>query len=224
MRWIIVSLVLANLAYLGYGFTQPEKIEPEQIVEVEVSSGAKQIKLLSEIKRPAVKSRSDSASKKESICWAVGPYQVELDAKHVYARMLAIDIPSKVEKQSVVIKEEYWVHLPPLPNKKQAVRKLKELQKRKIDSFIITEGDLANGISLGLFGKQESVDRLLANLKKKRITPSIKPLQRIKNQYWVTTPVNKEFSMDDNTRKRLTGGEKVEWKQIRCESGLPQTK
>lgn len=224
MRWIFVSLVLANLAYLGYGFTQPEKIDPEQAVEVEVATGAATIKMLSEMKLPAAKKALGSKQKKESLCWAVGPYQVELDAKHVYARMLAIDIPSKVEKQSVVVKEEFWVYLPPLPNKKQAVRKLKELQKRKIDSFIITEGELANGISLGLFGKKDSVDRLLKGLKKKRITPEVKPLQRTRNQFWVTAPVNKQFSMDENTRNRLTEGRKVQWNQIRCESGLPQGK
>jgi hypothetical protein len=224
MRWIFVVLVLMNLAYLGYGFTQPEKIEAEQVVEVEVSSGASHINLLSEMKLPAPIRPSVSGQKKEALCWAVGPYKVELDAKHVYARMLAVDIPSKVEKQSVVVKEEYWVYLAPLPNKKQAVRKLKELQKRKIDSFIITEGDLANGISLGLFSKQESVDRLLVSLKKKRIKPKVKPLKRTRNQYWVTAPVNKQFSMDESTRKRLTEGRKVEWNQIRCESGLPQAK
>lgn len=222
MRWIFVSLLLINLAYLGYSFTQPEAIEVEEAVEVQVATGAAPIKMLSEINLPKARKDSPKTQKRESLCWAVGPYPVELDAKHTYARMLAIDIPAKVEKQSVVVKEEFWVYLPALPNKKQAVRKLKELQKRKIDSFIITEGDLANGISLGLFSKKESVDRLLKNLKKKRITPEVKPLQRTRNQYWVTAPVNKQFSMDENTRNRVTEGRKVQWKQIRCESGLPQ--
>lgn len=222
MRWIFVSLLLVNLAYLGYSFTQPEVIEVEQAVEVQVVTGAAPIKMLSEVSLPKARRNEVQNLKRESLCWAVGPYPVELDAKHTYARMLAIDIPAKVEKQAVVVKEEFWVYLPPLPNKKQAVRKLKELQKRKIDSFIITEGELANGISLGLFSKKDSVDRLLKNLKKKKITPEVKPLQRTRNQFWVTAPVNKQFSMDENTRNRVTEGRKLQWNQIRCESGLPQ--
>jgi hypothetical protein len=222
MRWIFVSLLLINLSYLAYEFTQPKGIKTEETVNVNLASGAGSIQLLAELNKPQPRKAASKTNKKGPLCWAVGPYQVELDARHVYARMLAIDIPAKVEKQSVVIKEEFWVYLPPLPNKKQAIRKLKELQKRNVDSFIITEGDLANGISLGLFSKKASVDRLLKGLKKKRITASIKPLQRTRGQYWVTTPVNKQFSMDENTQKRLTEGRKVEWNQIRCESDLPQ--
>ena len=222
MRWIFVSLLLINLAYLGYQYTQPEKVELQQEVEVEVASGAESIKLLSDVSAPLLTKVTLNESKKEKLCWAVGPYSIELDAKHVYARMMAIDIPAKVEKQSVLVKEELWVYLPPMSNKKQAIRKLKELQKREIDSFIITEGELANGISLGLFSKQESVDRLLVSLKKKKIKAQIKPLKRMRNQFWVTSPVNKQFSMDESTRKRITEGRKVQWNQIRCESGLPQ--
>lgn len=223
MRWIFISLLLINLSYLAYEFSQPEGIKTQETVHVNVVSGAAKIQLLAELKQPASRKAETNTDEKSPLCWAVGPYQVELDAKNVLARMLAIDIPAFLDKQLVVVKEEFWVYLPPLPNKKQAIRKLKELQKRAIDSFIITEGDLANGISLGLFSKQSSVDRLIKDLKKKRIEPSIKPLQRTRGQYWVTAPVNKEFIMDANTQKRLTDDRKVDWKQIRCESDLPQT-
>jgi hypothetical protein len=222
MRWIFFSLLLVNLSYLAYEFSQPEGIKTQETVDVSVVSGAAPIKLLAELKQPETRKVVVNTDIKSPLCWAVGPYQVELDAQNVYARMLAVDIPASVDRQLVVVKEEFWVYLPPLSNKKQAIRKLKELQKREIDSFIITEGELANGISLGLFSKQSSVDRLVSELKKKRIEPSIKPLQRTRGQYWVTTPVNKEFSMDESTQKRLTDGRKVDWRQIRCESNLPQ--
>jgi hypothetical protein len=222
MRWIFFSLLLVNLSYLAYEFSQPEGIKTQETVDVNVMSGAAPIKLLAELKQPEARKVAVNTNKKSPLCWAVGPYQVELDAQNVHARMLAIDIPASVDRQWVVVKEEFWVYLSPLPNKKQAIRKLKELQKREIDSFIITEGELANGISLGLFSQQSSVDRLVSELKKKRIEPSIKPLQRTRGQYWVTTPVNKQFSMDENTQKRLTDGRKVDWRQIRCESDLPQ--
>jgi hypothetical protein len=222
MRWIFISLVVLNLAYLGYEFTQPQKVEQQQAVDVQVVSGAAPIHLLAEV--DGVKKRNKQSVKQagDGLCWAVGPYKVELDAKHLYARMTAIDIKARVKPQSVLVKEEFWVYLPPLPNKKQAVRKLKELQKRKVDSFVITEGELANGISLGLFSQQKSVDRLLAGLKKKKITPKVKNLKRTREQYWVVTPVNKQFSIDEKTKKRLLEGRKVEWQQIRCDSGLPQ--
>lgn len=221
MRLILVSLLIINLAYLGYQFTQPVKIEQEEIIDVTVSTGPEPIQLLSELTAKP-KMNQLGSSKKNPLCWAVGPYPVELDAKHLYARMLAMDIDARVEAQSVVIKEEFWVHLKPLANRKQAMRKLKELQKRKVDSFVITEGELENGISLGLFGKQASVDRLLAKLKDKNITASVKPLKRTRNQYWVMAPINAQFPMDEATRNRLMEGRETPWIQIHCDSGLPQ--
>lgn len=221
MRLILVSLLIINLAYLGYQFTQPVKIEQEKSIDVAVATGAEPIRLLSELSSKPKENKPDP-SRQSPLCWAVGPYPVELDAKHLYARMLAMDIPAKVESQSVVIKEEFWVYLEPMANRKQAMRKLKELQKRKVDSFVITEGELENGISLGLFGQKESVDRLLAKLKEKNITASVKPLKRTRNQYWVMAPINTQYPMDESTRNRLMEGRDTPWLQIHCDSGLPQ--
>lgn len=221
MRLILVSLLIINLVYLGYQFTQPVKLEQEASIDVAVATGADPIQLLSEVSvKP--KSTNPEATKKDALCWAVGPYPVELDAKHLYARMLAMDMPARVESQSVVIKEEFWVYLSPLANRKQAMRKLKELQKRKIDSFVITEGELENGISLGLFGKQDSVDRLLAKLKEKNIAAKVRPLTRTRDQFWVMAPLDSQYSMDEAMRDRLMEGREIPWLQIRCDSGLPQ--
>ncbi len=206
-------MVMINLAYLGYQFSQPETVEHASSVIVAVND-AKPIRLLSETK---VRAKSVSqAPVRQSLCWAVGPYLAELDAKNMHSRMLALDIPAYQDKRSVVVKTESWVYLPPLANKKMALRKLKELQKRKIDSFVITEGELANGISLGLFSQQESVDRLLEKLAKKKIIPKVKSLERKRNQIWLMAPLSKRAPIDEKTRLRLLKGKELQWSQIRC--------
>ncbi len=221
MRWIFIGLIMMNLAYLGYEFSQTQPVVNHQIVEVTLASGAAPIKLLSEMKTRA-KRAGLSTQAKEQLCWSVGPYKVELDAKHLSARMLALDIEARIERQSVVVKKESWVYLPPFSNKKMALRKLRELHKRKIDSFVITEGELANGISLGLFSRQSSVDRLMAKLKKKNINAKVRPLERKRNQYWVLSPLNRQSPIDSKTRQRLLVNPDLQWRQIRCDSGLPQ--
>lgn len=220
MRWIVISLLLINLAYLGYQFTKPVEMKAADKVTVNVATGAGPIRLVSE-GHAQTKQKSKPKGEGDQLCWAVGPYPVELDAKHLYARMLAMDLDAKVSTRSEVIKEEFWVYLPPLANRKQAIRKLKELQKRKVDSFIITEGELENGISLGLFSKQDSVDRLVEKLKQKNIDASVRPLTRTRNQYWVVAPVNVKSPITETTRERLMEGQEQPWLQIRCDSGLP---
>jgi len=213
MRWIFISLVVINLAYLGYQFSLPQVTVQSDSVVVAVND-AKPIRLLSEIKAKQALPLQKTA--KQSLCWAVGPYLLGLDAKNMQSRMLALDISAYQDKRSVVVKTESWVYLPPLANKKMALRKLKELQKRKIDSFVITEGELANGISLGLFSQQESVDRLLEKLAKKKIVAQVKPLERKRDHIWLMAPINKRAPIDEKTRQSLLEGKDLQWRQVRC--------
>ena len=215
MRWIFISLVVINLAYLGYQFSQPKQITEDRTVTVPMVNGAPRIKLLSELTETVARQKN-TTEKKAPLCWAVGPYLLELDARHMRARMLALDVSAHIENNAVVVKKEFWVYLKPLANKKMALRKLKELQKRGVDSYVITEGELANGISLGLFAKQGSVDRLLKKLAKKKIIPKVKPLERKRNQHWVVAPMNRDAPVDEKTRQRLLEGKDKQWKQIRC--------
>ncbi len=213
MRWIFISLVILNLAYLGYQFSQPPVAAQSDSVVIHTND-AKAIRLLSETKSKARLPQQKAA--KEQLCWAVGPYLVALDANNMMSRMLALDIPAYQDKRTVVVKTESWVYLPPLANKKMALRKLKELQKRNVDSFVITEGELANGISLGLFSQQESVDRLLESLAKKKIKALVKPLERKRNQMWLMAPINKRAAIDEKTRESLLEGKDLQWVQVRC--------
>lgn len=217
MRWVFFSLVLMNLVYLGYEVTQSgqEPLRSDAVqVDKQLNTTKNGVSLLSEVTRLEIKKE---VSKADSMCWTVGGFATELEAKHVYARMLAVDIQAKVIDRESLLKQEYWVYLPPKPNRKQALRKLKELQKRKVDSFIITEGELANGISLGLFEKEVSVERLLEKLTKKNITPEVKTIDRYKKEYWVVAQIQDLNSVDPKLRNQFTEDNKREWRKSVCE-------
>lgn len=219
MRWVFISLVLMNLAYLGYELSKTsEPVDAQQTVAV-ASTGVdtNSLVLLHELDQPASKKAEGQA--RDALCWAVGSFVAELSAKHVYARMLALDINAQVQGREKIVKKEFWVYLPPLPNKKQALRKLKELQRRNVDSYVITEGELENGISLGLFGKQSSVDRLVEELKKKQIEAQVKSRNRTATEYWVIAPIENGIDMNEEMRTRLAGQDEglLDWQQIRCD-------
>jgi hypothetical protein len=51
-------------------------------------------------------------------------------------------------------KPDYWVYIPPRVSRKVAIRLLRELQSNKIDSYLITDGELSRGLSLGFFTEE----------------------------------------------------------------------
>ena len=65
------------------------------------------------------------------------------------------------------IASSYRVYLPPLENRKRAVAKLREIRERGVrDVGVILDGDLANGISFGIYRKADNMHRRVAALGK----------------------------------------------------------
>ncbi|SDX75798.1 hypothetical protein [Marinobacter mobilis] len=56
----------------------------------------------------------------------------------------------------------HWVIIPPSPGREEAVQLLYDIQRRGIDSYLVTEGAQENAISLGLFESREAAEQVLA--------------------------------------------------------------
>ena len=93
------------------------------------------------------------------VCLLLGPHPEPRAAKLLIDRLAALQIQGKYAAIEIAGEPDYWVYLRPELTKELAVVKLKELQEKKIDSFIIPQGEIANGISLGVFDKQENAEK-----------------------------------------------------------------
>lgn len=101
----------------------------------------------------------DGAQADQSVCLLLGPHPEPPAAKILIDRLAALQIQGKYAAIEVAGEPDYWVYLRPEPTKELAAVKLRELQEKKIDSFIIPQGEIANGISLGVFDKQENAEK-----------------------------------------------------------------
>ena len=101
----------------------------------------------------------DVAQADQSVCLLLGPHPEPPAAKILIDRLAALQIQGKYAAIEVAGEPDYWVYLRPEPTKELAAVKLRELQEKKIDSFIIPQGEIANGISLGVFDKQENAEK-----------------------------------------------------------------
>ena len=111
---------------------------------------------------------------------------------------------------------EYWVHVPPRSGREEALRTLKELQRRNIDSYIITQGDLAEGVSLGLFRKKESAESVRDKVAQYDIPVDIRVVNESSREYWVE--VKEVSQLNERMRERIQAGDdQISWEMAECE-------
>ena len=71
----------------------------------------------------------------------------------------------EVRREERRIADSYWVYLPPFESRRQADAKLREIRDRGVrDIAVISVGDLANGISFGIYKNVDNMHRRVAAL------------------------------------------------------------
>jgi hypothetical protein len=100
-----------------------------------------------------------------------------LNAVGFSVEMRAVDVPTGVY--------DYRVILPPLPSLQEAFRRLRELKSRNIDSYVIPEGEDAQGISLGVFSSKEASLSHQERLGDEGYRVEIRRIERVTRGYWL---------------------------------------
>jgi cell division septation protein DedD len=139
----------------------------------------------------------------EAVCLFLGSFEQVDDAAAVEQRLLSLDIRSRVQSMDAAAGVDYWVYLPPLASRQASLRQLRELQARKIDSYIITQGDLSNGISLGIFPRSDSAESVMQRLRDAGYEPLLRELTRAHRSFWVRIAPESRRLADDSLLERL---------------------
>lgn len=200
MRWTVIFLVFANISYFAWGSYEESRGGywlPEESDAYKEASG-KRLVLLTEMEgsgsssagdmtkiKPLLNSPAQAGFKLGSKCLIVGPFANAVELDELQQRLFAVGVSSKERADEYSQQQDYWVHIPPLPGRDAAIRLLRELQAQRIDSFVITQGELANGISLGLFSRSESAKAVSRRLIDAGYGVAIKSLPRVPEQWWL---------------------------------------
>lgn len=174
--------------------------------------------LLSEVGRSQLKYKTkpqDVNADIEQRCYSVGPFKDENDAKFLGIRAEALGFSSEMRSLETGASIENWVHIPPLSNRQQSLQLLRELQGRGIDSYIITQGDLAEGISLGLFRNQTSAKNLTKKMRDLGYDVVIREVRRGEKELWLEFP--QVTQLTEAMRNRVAGeGQELNWMLTDC--------
>ena len=82
-------------------------------------------------------------------------------------------------------KVDYRVYIAPASSIEEAYRTFKLLRSNSIDSFVMTDGELARGISLGVFSNRESAERFRRQSSLIVYNPVVAPISRIQRSHWL---------------------------------------
>lgn len=202
MRWMFLLLLVLNLFYYVWHQQQAPLRAKEVAPLALLQQGKRDIRLLSE-SNLQVRHEGAVVAAPEAVCLFLGSFEQEAAASMVAQRLISLDIRSRVQSIDATAGTDYWVFLPPMASRQASLRQLKELQARQIDSYIITQGDLANGISLGIFPRSDSAESVVQRLRDAGYEPSLRELSRAHRSYWVRIAPESRRLADDSLLQRL---------------------
>ncbi|WP_257254482.1 MULTISPECIES: SPOR domain-containing protein [unclassified Endozoicomonas] len=203
MRWIVLILLLSNVGYFVWGYYH-QSHKPYRAIKVDTEvpvQAGKRLMLLSEMASTLPEQtlkKKETKGIAEAQCLVVGPFESSAKADSLQQKLFSVGVSSRERSDNEVMLADYWVHIPPRSNRQAAIRLLRELQGQGIDSFVITQGELANGISLGLFSKEVSANEVSRRVQEAGYEPAIKKLPREPETFWL--------EMTDSEAKKLSAG------------------
>ena len=222
MRWFFLLLILLNVFYYVW-HQQQAPLRAKEVAPVEAYIGAKkEIQLLSESspveRRAAVKAVSSSSSSVKDQCIYLGGFDRREDAAQLLQRLTALDIGASVRALEMPVGEEYWVYLEPMASRQASLRQLRELQARRIDSYLISEGELANGISIGIFPREDAARKVLERVQGLGYAAKVRVLPRTHQRYWALIDRSSERLVDAELLSTLVKDfSDVKQQQMPCE-------
>jgi hypothetical protein len=220
MRAILITLIIANVAYFVYQeyvYQVPPTL-PDNTVS---STDVKTISLLSELSaRLSNKKQRDKEMTKvisnpvtvtveedagNSGCMAIGPFNDLNSGQGVVTQLTALDLIVElkaVDNESV--NRDYRVMIPPASSPQEAFRKLRELQSQNIDSYVISAGRNSQGISLGVFSTRFAAVALQEELQDAGYNPEIVDMPTLTREFWIFSTSERALVLDSDAWISLT--------------------
>ena len=166
MRWLALVLVLVSIAI----YYLPDFVGPSGGM-ANVASGS--LPRVASLKSPGP---ADSgvgpgapADESEMSCARLGWIETAERARSlVDSQPLAEEAGFRIEEVERELAPLQWVLIPPQPEA-VALSQFRDIQRQGIDSYLVTEGENRNAISLGLFESRESAISVLEEKKRQNL-------------------------------------------------------
>jgi hypothetical protein len=205
MKSFAIGLFILNLLYLAWNIELFLGSESEQQVVVRNASqqAPQSLVLLNELEElPPLRSQAFIEGGSEAAyqdtedtqqirpdevalaCMALGGFADEDSSNDLLQTLARQGFQTNMEIREE-IDSKYRVYMPPFNSDAIARQTLASLLESGIDSFIINDGELALGISLGVFTQQSSAYRLQEELAAQGYASGIQEIISSNTEYWI---------------------------------------
>jgi hypothetical protein len=227
VRWIFLTLILLNALLAVVELSEKEGKRSLLDVRYRLMEGSDSLVLL---KESTASSSSGAPGKKgllppDPLCLLLGPFVALEVSDRLLGALAEAKLQTELVTQEIVKAPNYWVYLPPFEVRRDAVKKLRALQAAKVDSYLITQGELANGISLGVFENIDSARRMLKRRKNQGYNVEVAELGKKEFEYWVAIVKSYSEELDLKVSEIVNKLEMTpEKRQISCKSVASEKK
>lgn len=127
-------------------------------------------------------------------CSRIGPFDSAAEAKAT-RNYLASKGKVSDHKAAGQVRVGYWVLIPPAPSRSAAEATAAQLKAKGItDLWIVSKGEVKNGISLGVFSQKENADSFVKHAKAKGFRVEIRDKTKPGQQLWLDYTGSKAIS------------------------------
>ena len=207
MRIFFIFLFVLNALFFAWQYYQPAKSEapikalPASLKTVqligETAVQAELNKTRTAVGAPALKvSSGDTLIEENLSCFTLGPFKDEKVVSQIKSQLAEHFKQLTIRKIEESERHRYWIFIPPLPSRSDAIATSKLLAKQKIkDYYIVRSGNNNNSISLGHFKEKSHADRRVKQLTRLGFNPQMEVIYRSYNLYWL------DYEMADNNQQ-----------------------
>lgn len=228
MRWIFITLVVINLGYLAWQLYDQTRAQPARVKTYQRDKSAS-IRMLSERNQKPMQEFqvgvSDSMGQAmteettDGECLAIGPFPDIFSGRQVINQLASMEIEAEIRAVDQEIGDyDYRVLIPPLNSLQESFRKLRELKARNIDSYVLTSGGNALGISLGVFSSKDLALQTRDEMERNGYAVILAEIPRLHREYWLYPAAGTELYVDEiwwqNLIKQYNN---IEKRRLRCE-------
>ncbi len=217
MKFIFLFLLMANVGLAGYFLLSPDQVavanpEGEQIE-------APTVLLVDEVKEAQVQPKIIEQVEQKPLCTRLGPF-IKRSASNIVVKQLELlDVDAGVEIEDTKISSAFQVVIPPLGSRTEARSLFEDLKSKSIDSFVIRDGALENGISLGMYTRIESAEARKKDMDVKGYASEIVPVLKDAKQYWLhISPADAEKITQDQWAKILKANATIKKQENECKT------